>query len=309
MHTMWKGIRNMNDTARQEASTVVPRFGGISPRYLAGLVIGCATVGFVIMASCKNVELASTWTTTPMHVDGRAQDWNGVTSHFLEESEATVAFANDSSQLYILMRTRDPRLASTIRSNGLMFWINADGKQEKQFVIRYRGGPTREEMRSMIGGERRRKIDREEQFMMPDTGKPALTCFVKGRIVEMEIPVDGSNGPAAAFSVDGSFFTYEFSLPLHESAVRSYGMAAVPGQTIRIGAIWGGSGRGMSHGRSGLGGGSPMGPPTGGGGGFGGGGGKGGGAGRRGDRSEKRPQPMPKQDIQMSLRLADSVAI
>lgn len=277
----------------------------LSRRYLCVALV-CVMAGLIITASCKNTKLDSAWTTAAMLIDGRAQDWNGVTSHFLGESEASVAFANDSSRLFILMRTRDPRLASTIRRSGLTFWVNADGKRDKKFVIRYRGGPTREEMRSMTGDGQRRKIDREAPFMMPDTGEPVLTCFVKDRIVEMEIPVDGSNGPAAAFSLDGGFFTYEFSLPLHESAVRSYGMAAAPGQTIRIGAIWGGSGRGMSHGRSGLGGGSPMGPPTGGGGGFGGGGGGGRGGGRRGDRSQKRPQPMPEQDIQMSLRLAES---
>lgn len=282
----------------------------VRPRHIVAIVLFSAMAGLLMTASCKNTELDSTWTTAPMLIDGRAQDWNGVTSHFLEESEASVAFANDSSRLYILMRTRDPRLASVIRRSGLKFWINSEGKKEENFVIRYRGGPTREEMHGMTGGKQRRQIDREAEFMAPDTGKPVLTCFVKDRIVEMEIPDDGSVGPAAAFSVDGGFFTYEFSLPLRESAVRSYGMAAVPGQTILIGAVWGGGGRGMGHGRPGMGGGSPMGPPTGGGGGFGGGGGKGGGGrggGRRGDRSQKRPQPMPEQDIQMSLRLAVSV--
>ena len=120
----------------------------------------------------------------------------------------------------------------------------------------------------------------------------------------MEIPADGSAGPAAAFSVDGGFFTYEFSLPLHESAVRSYGLAAVPGQTISIGAHWGGGERGMNQGRSDMGG-SKMGSPVGGGGGFGGGGGRGGG--RRSNPSQKGPQPLAEQNIQMNLKLAESI--
>lgn len=278
-----------------------------APRRYVGLVLVCLTVGLTMTTSCKNNKLDSTWTTAPILVDGRAGDWSGVTSHFLEETKATVAFANDSTRLFILLRTRDPRLASVIRRSGLKFWINTEGKKEESFLIRYRGGPTREEMRSMTGSEHRRHVERESDFMMPDTGQPLLTCFVKDRIVEMEIPDDGSTGPAAAFSLDGGFFTYEFSLPLQESAVRFYGMAASPGQTIRIGAAWGGRERGMNHGRSDMGGGSPMGPPTGGGGGFGGGGGKGRGGGRRGDRSQARPQPLPEQDIHMSLRLAESM--
>ena len=307
---MRKGIRNMIDIPRREALPVVPRFVRISPHRYVGLVLICVTVGLVIMASCNKIMLDSSWSTAPMLVDGRALDWNGVTSHFIEESEVSVAFANDSSRLFVLMRTRDPRLASTIRRSGLMFWINADGKQEKAFVIRYRGGPTREEMHSMTGGEQRRQMDREPPFMTSDTGKPILTCFVKDRIVEMEIPVDGSTGPAAAFSVDGGFFTYEFSLPLHESVVRSYGLAAVPGQTIRIGAVWGGNERGMNHDRPGSGG-LGRGSPTGAGGDFGGGGRGGGGrgGGRRGDSPQKRPQPISAQDIQMLLRLAESTGM
>lgn len=275
-----------------------------TPRYYTrlALVYGIAILSLLMLTSCNKIKLDSRWTTDGMVVDGRVSDWNGVTSHFIEESEVSVAFANDSSHLFILMRTRDPRLASTIRRSGLKLWVNTEGKGEESFVIRYRGGPTREEMRSMLGGERRYQKDRESRFMPPDTGKPVLTCYVKDRIVEMEIPVDGSTGPAASFSVDGGFFTYEFSLPLHESALRFYGLAAAPGQTIRIGAVWGERKRGMSQGRSGEGG-IQMEPPVGGGDDFGGGGGRGGG--KRGDRSQKRPRPVTAQDIQMSLRLAE----
>jgi hypothetical protein len=273
-----------------------------------GTTLVCALVGFIVTASCKNTKLDSAWTTAPMLIDGRAQDWNGVTSHFIEESEASVAFANDNEQLYILVRTRDPRLASVIHRSGLKLWINSEGKRDKDFVIRYRGGPTREEMHSMIGGEQRRQMDRESQFMLPDTGKPSLTCFVKDRIVEMEIPADGSVGPAAAFGLDAGFFTYEFSLPLHECSVRSYGLAALPGQTISVGAQWGGSRRGMDPNRPGMGD-MQMGSPPGGSRGGLGGGGKGGGGRGRGDRSQERSQPITEQDIQMTLLLAEAVGM
>jgi len=266
-----------------------------------GLALIGMVAGLVLTTSCKKIELNSSWATAPMLIDGQTPDWKGVTSHFLEESEASVAFANDSSRLNILLRTRDPRLASVIRRSGLTFWVNAQGNQERDFVIRYRGGPTREEMSSMTGRMQHREFDREPEFMTPDTGGASLTCFVRDRIVEMEIPLDGSTGPAAAYSLDEGFFTYEFSLPLHESAMRSYGLAAVPGQTIRIGAAWGGEGRGLNPdlpGPAGL----KRSPPTGGG--FGGRGGRGGG--RRGDSQQKRPQPMTSQDIQMRLKLAES---
>jgi hypothetical protein len=273
------------------------------PRHYIVCTLFCMTIGLVVMASCNDTKLNSTWTSAPILVDGHALDWNGVTSHFIEESMASVTFANDSSRLFVLMRTRDPRLASVIRRSGLMLWVNAEGKSEKNFVIRYRGGPTREEMLSMSSGEQRLQMDREAQFMTRDTSKSTLTCFVKDRIVEMEIPTDGSTGPAVAFTVDGGFFTYEFSLPLHESGVRSYGLAAVPGQTIRIGAQWGGGGGprpgDMPERDAGM-----SGMPSGGGG-MGDGGGRGGGKG--GGPLKNGSQPIVEQDIQMDLKLAESI--
>ncbi len=264
------------------------------------LFVSIIAVGLV--ASCNSLEIESTWSETPMVIDGLADDWRGINISYLEDNNASLGFANDSTRLYILMRFRDPRWASTIRRSGLTFWIDAEGGKSKDFRIRYRGGPTMEEIQSMSGAPSPRHIERRPEMMAPDTSLPLFTCLDEGRIVEMEIPTDGSLGPAAAFSLDEGFFTYEFSLPLDESSVRYYGLSVIPGQWVGIGAKWGEVGRqggSIPDGPGGMGGRLP--------GGGGKGGGRGGGmsgGGRRGGGGQ-RPEMPEAQEVWLTTRLAD----
>ncbi len=258
------------------------------------LFVSIIAVGLV--ASCKSLEIESTWSETPMSIDGLADDWSGGIISYLKDNSASLGFRNDDERLYILFRFRDPRWASTIRRSGLTFWIDAEGGKSKDFQIRYRGGPTMEEIQSVSGAPAPRDMDRRMDMMMPDTNQPLFTCLDEGRIVEMEIPTDGSLGPAAAFAVDEGFFTYEFSLPLQESTVRYYGPGVVAGEKIGVGAKWGGFGGskgGMRDGPGGLGG---M-PPGGGVGGRMPGGGRGG--------IGPRPDMPEAQEVWLSTRLAD----
>ena len=263
------------------------------------ILISILTVGLI--ASCKGLEAESVWSETPMSVDGLADDWRGGTISYLEDHSASLGFRNDDERLYILLRFRDPRWASTIRRSGLTFWIDAEGGKSKDFQIRYRGGPTQEELRALRGETAPGDMDRRMDMMMPDTNQPLFTCYVEGRIVEMEIPVDGSAGPAAAFSMDEGFFTYEFSLPLEGSSVRYYGLSVVPGQWVGVGAKWGEVGRqggSMPSGPGGMGGRLP--------GGSGKGGGRGGGmsgGGRRG--GGQRPEMPEEQEVWLTTRLVD----
>ncbi len=264
------------------------------------LFVSIIAVGLI--ASCNGLETESTWGETPMVIDGLADDWRGISIFYLEDNNASLGFANDSTRLYILLRFRDPRWASTIRRSGLTFWIDAEGGKSKDFRIRYRGGPSQEELRASRGETVPGDMDRPMDMMMPDTNQPLFTCLDEGRIVEMEIPVDGSAGPAAAFSLDEGFFTYEFSLPLEESSVRYYGLSVVPGQWVGVGAKWGEVGRQ---------GGSIPGNPGGMGGHLPGGGGKGGGrgggmsgGGRRGGGGQ-RPEMPEAQEVWLTTRLAD----
>lgn len=262
----------------------------------------------------KSSELASRPAAANIKVDGKLGDWSEDAMTYLEEPQVTVALSNDSVNIYVLVCSRKADVARLIRMTGLSIYLDAKGEKAKDFYLKFIGGPTREQIAS-VSGETRGDSSRQRPLEMrggrrggPDQQRePQFICFQKDVISEKEIPLDGSEGPAAAFGVDRGFFIYEFSVPLKESAVRYYGIGTTPAAKIGMGLIWGefdkskmregmGGGGGMPPGGGGEGGG-----PGGGGGGMGGpGGGQGGppGGGRGGFEMPK------KQEVWLKVQLA-----
>lgn len=245
----------------------------------------------------KNVELTSQRMPPGIKLDGQISDWPENSMTFLEEQQATVGLCNDSANVYVLVCSRKPEWARMIKMSGLKVYLDAKGTQQKDFMLKFTGGPTREQIMA-AGGEmdttQRREIPPEMLERMRDREKnfqSKFICVQKDVISEKEIPVDGTEGPAVAFGVDKGFFVYEFSIPLKESGVRFYGLGVSPSTKIGLGLAWGemdksdmreGMGEGRGD-RGGMGGGGGM-PPGGGGSGMPGGGGGGGFEGRGGAR-------------------------
>lgn len=259
----------------------------------------------------KSIELTSQRSAQGIIADGQISDWPENSMTFLEEQQATVGLCNDSANIYVLVCSRNPEWARMIKRSGLKVYLDAKGTQQKDFMLRFTGGPTREQIMA-AGGEKdtaqRREMPPEMQDRMNQQRKePAskFICVQKDVISEKEIPVDGTEGPAVAFGVDKGFFVYEFSVPLKESGIRSYGLGVTPNTKIGLGLVWGEmdkssmpEGRGEGRGdRGGMGGGGGM--PGGGGGGFGGHRGEGGG--RPGDRGGfEAPK---KQEVWLKVQL------
>ncbi len=244
-------------------------------------------------------------------VDGKTGDWAKLSGIFFEEQKASLAVANDSEFLYLLFRTSDLQTARTIKMAGMTVYFNIEGKKKKDFYLKFRGGPAREQMRRR-GQDRMEELERTEgmddERPMGKEPKPALTCYIKDRIVEKEIPLDGTEGPMAAYDTSMGFYVYEFRVPLDSGAVRYFGLGAKGEKPIAIGLEWGnmeGMKRRMEGRASGGFGGGPEGgmPP----------GGIPGGMGRGGDfggerpegRSGDRPEMPKKQEVWVKAKLAN----
>ncbi|MBU8934834.1 MAG: hypothetical protein KOO62_12665, partial [candidate division Zixibacteria bacterium] len=203
----------------------------------------------------------------------------------------TIGLANDDERLYLLLRFRDPQWAMSIRTSGLSLWLNENGNNDKDFSLFYRGGPSPNELRQMIGRQGGESFS-DQKFgkragQNMDSLQESFTCAIKDVIIEKTIVMDGSEGPSVAFAMDQGFFNYEFSVPLAESRVRYYGLDVSPGKKAGIGIKWGGSDRKSLDGRDMFGsGGDGFGMPSGGRGGMGGR--KGGGGMSGGKRPEMR---------------------
>ncbi len=223
------------------------------------------------LTGCKGIpELDSQWAAMEIQVDGAFSDWSEIPTTYFEEEQIVFGLANDSANLYLLFRFRDPMWIRSMTANGLTIWLDANGKNDKRFMLRYKGGPSPEEMMQFAGQGRGLPEGTDEKsgrFRGPDRGpgRNEFVCYIKDVIVEKEIDPEGSQGPSAAYGRDQDSFVYEFSVPLGESRVRDYGLGTTPGRPLGIGLKWGGGERGRRFaGRDdGFGSGAEFGPPGG----------------------------------------------
>lgn len=246
---------------------------------------------------------------------GMRTDFPTGTLAMLEDQDASFGLCNDSQYLYVMLALRNPMYARAIRSSGLTVWLDAAGKKGKDFMIKFTGGPNREQMlalrkQSIEMQERQMPPEMRDRMNEPDTiTAPIFLCYQKDRISEKPIPVDGSEGPSAVFGVDQGFCVYEFRIPLTESSVRNYGIGATQGEKISVGFLWGdmphdqkGPGMEFGGGMPGGSGGGEMRPPDGMGHGQYGGGGQGGSRGG----GMRRMQMPTKQEVWIKAQLGVS---
>ena len=266
---------------------------------------------------CNSQKMQSAWAPDKIEIDGQMQDWSGNQTTYFEDEDILMGLANDSQNLYLLVRFNDPQWARMIKMSGLTVWIDPDGGKDKIFGLRYTGGPSMEDFQQRQGDSARTMPEGENQFPGMDRFKDKMKERPEFAVVDSKseqivpIPKDGSKGPSAEFYSDGGFYNYEFSVPLELISADFYGLELKPGQKIGIGSIWGGSDRdeirnemgGGPGGKTGGGPGGGMGgsPPSGG----GPGGGMGGGPPGGGMRGE-RPNMPEKQEYWFDITLAQN---
>lgn len=264
----------------------------------------------MLISSCKDEQMPGNWAQDVITVDGSVGDWESVPKYLFEEQGTALAVCNDSQNVYLLLRFSDPEWAMPIRRSGLTIWVDADGGKDKDFMIRYRGAPQMKEPRDSSFG---RDMPEPVAVLPGDRGRPQggestalFTCYIKDRIVENEIAVDGANGPQAASTFNSGYLTYEFCIPLDSPQVLYYGIASAPGHTAGIGFEYGGSDReerrSMGGHMGGMGQGMPSGGPP-----RGGSGGRGmppDGAGR----GPNRPESLKEQEFWIKVGLVNPTA-
>ncbi|MEW6413154.1 MAG: hypothetical protein AB1483_11910 [Candidatus Zixiibacteriota bacterium] len=196
--------------------------------------------------ACKSQELRSVWVDKGITVDGKIDDWSGLPTTYFEDQSAVVGLCNGADNLYIQLRTRDPKYAGLIKRTGLTIYVDNEGSKNKDFYVKFYAGPKMTDMRGPMGapeeqnGDDQRPQMRERFGGPPDGEQPdRLLCYVKDRIAEMSISPLGDQGPKAVYDTSMGFYCYEFAIPLGESIVRHYGIDSQPGRTISIGAVWG----------------------------------------------------------------------
>lgn len=265
-------------------------------------------VPLLIAVSCKADDAPTAWTPQTITVDGDNSDWNGVSGLVLEDQNAAIKLANDSTNLYLLLQLRDARMARMIKMSGITIYLNGKASKDKVFTLKYRGGPSREQLREIgMADTTQRRYPEGGPGMDRPEPEESFTCAIEDRLVEKEIPFDGTQGPEVASGIVDGTIVYEFSIPLSQTKVQDYGLGLEPGNKLGVGVIWGEFDRDAMRERSGgfhggMGGGMGGGTPPGG---MGGGGGRMGGPGYGGPPEGgghfKRPK---KQEVWLKAKLA-----
>jgi hypothetical protein len=202
--------------------------------------------GTTQLLSCKNTEVQTHWSAEPVKVDGEMTEWPSGSTVYFEDSGVQLGLRNDNQNLYILFRFSNQAWARAIRRGGLTLWLDDSGKKNKDFGIRYTGGPSLSELQKMRPsgeGGFRDSLTPEQQQRLAEMEKATADQFTiinKKGDQEITLPADGSKGPAGSFASPQGTYTYEFSIPLKKSDVFDYGIGAQPGQTICLGLEWGG---------------------------------------------------------------------
>ena len=202
-----------------------------------------------VSADAKTHNVTTSWVDHEFRIDGNMKEWFEIESNYLSEQEASVSLCNDENFLYILFKTREAKWARAIKMTGLNLYINKNGKNKKDFFIRFKGGPNSAQLRAMAGGMNERGSGESRMSRMPadirkkyeqamNDNTQTLICSINDYVNKV-VPLDGSEGPAGAFDTSNGFFVYEFKIPLKQGKDRYYGIGIEAGHKIAIGAEWG----------------------------------------------------------------------
>jgi hypothetical protein len=70
-------------------------------------------------------------------VDGDESDWESAVSFFDESSGLMYSIANDTANIYILLKATDQAAMTKFVMGGVEIWISADGKDKRKTGIKY----------------------------------------------------------------------------------------------------------------------------------------------------------------------------
>ncbi|MBM3312289.1 MAG: hypothetical protein FJY80_12375, partial [Candidatus Aminicenantes bacterium] len=79
----------------------------------------------------KDKIFETTWTATPIQVDGAATDWAPESLALWKDLNISFGFKHDANFLYLLAIFNDPKFLSSLDQTGMYFWVNAEGKDKK----------------------------------------------------------------------------------------------------------------------------------------------------------------------------------
>ncbi len=181
-----------------------------------------ALVLAVLAGGCRKVDLPANWNPERIVVDGTDTEWSDLVTVTFEKKRLTAGLANDGERLYLALRINDTGWLQTLRAGSVIVWVDVGGGNRRELGFRYVPAA----VTLMPGAGRTRQPQ-------PSAQEERLAVIRSGDDLEINIPRDGSRGPAAAGRVARDEAVLELSLPLVEEPGR-FGIGAAPGREIGL---------------------------------------------------------------------------
>lgn len=212
---------------------------------IAVLILTVCLTGF-----SKEKLANSLWAAPAPVIDGMYDDWLADALYSNKKMSIDYAFMNDSEYLFILFKFNDPRYLSSVNASGMKIWINTEGKEKKNFGIKFvRWQLTADQFIALL--EKRRGPLTEEQkaqFLVRPHYYIYLTEFIdkKGKPLS---GLSGTHTEPAIFRLrkDQKTVFFEFAVSLKAVFEIVQGVEFDPGKPISVGFEWGGMIKGMSQ--------------------------------------------------------------
>jgi len=187
----------------------------------------CAAVG-----QGKSLDLKSTWSATPVTVDGTGQGWS---ANFLPVGDPPilVSVENDAQYLYLCVRTPDRKAKSQIGFGGLTVWAEVPKASEGGMGVRFPMHGRRQ------GGDQPRESGESESAKAPPLNaiNDASTEFeLLGPTRDDSLAVErGPDEPVqVAIGDDSGVLVYQVRLPLQPSDDHPVAVGAKSGTPVMV---------------------------------------------------------------------------
>ncbi len=204
--------------------------------FLYFMILTLCTIG-----SPKENEIRSTWTPTPVKIDGSNDEWSGESLTLEKKLNVDYAFRNDSKNLYVLFVFKDPKFLSSIDRTGMILWLNTEGKKKKNYGIKFQIRLVTADTYISLLEKQLGPLPEEKKAQIKS--KPQYRIYLNQVIDKKGEAVGVTSGPSAPASKSKrgkNMVIYEFRIPLKRGERQLAGIGTEPGKSIKIGFEWGG---------------------------------------------------------------------
>ncbi len=185
-----------------------------------------------ILAGCSSLMLESRWREGDTRIDGKGSGWRD-TLIVLDDKNTSVGVLNDSVYLYARLVTTNREFERQIIRQGLTFWFDRDGGEQKKFGIRFPLGLNRPAgfQRGQRGGDENTGTLPRDSILVPVND---LEILGPGEGEAHRMTFAEATGIDARFQTSRDTLTYTLKVPTSSSGYFPFTIGTSPGTVVGV---------------------------------------------------------------------------